>query len=84
MTNSSAKSKEFFTVNSLVASSDNIGFKYLANKYVGVSVAGKIGQNFGVLSTSVLCPLILPYKMPSVVQTGQIISDNFSEICPHY
>ena len=48
-----AKSKEFFTVNSLVVSGDKIGFKYLANKYVGVFIADKIGRNLGVLLTTV-------------------------------
>ena len=47
MTISSAKSKEFFTVSSLVVSGDKIGFQYLANKYVGVFFADKIGRNLG-------------------------------------
>ena len=41
-------------------SGDKIGFKYLANKHVGVFIADKIGWNFGVLSTSVLCTWGLP------------------------
>ena len=73
MTTSSAKSKEFFTVNSLVVSGDKIGFKYLANKYVGVFIADKIGRNFGVLLMTVLCTLGLPDKMLGVVPTGLIL-----------
>ena len=44
---SSAKSKYFFTVNSLVVISDKIRFKYLANEYVGVIIVGKIDRNCG-------------------------------------
>ena len=55
-------------------------FKYLANKYVGAFIADKIGQNFGVLLTTVLCTLVLPYKMPGVVPAGLILSNSFSEI----
>ena len=73
MATSSAKSKEFFTVNSLVVSGDKIGFKYLANKYVGVFIADKIGRNFGALLMTVLCTLGLPYKMLGVVPTGLIL-----------
>ena len=80
LTTSLAKSKKFFTVNSLVVSGDKIGFRYLANKYVGVFIADKIGLNFGVLLTTVLCTLGLPYKIPGVVPTGQILSNSFSEI----
>ena len=76
----STKSKEFFTVNSLVISGDKIGFKYLANKYVGVFIADKIGRNFRVLLTTVLCTSGVPYKMPGVVPTGLILSNSFSEI----
>ena len=53
----SAKSKEVFTVNSLVTSRDKIGFRYLASKYVGIFVADKTGWHFGVLLTTVLCTL---------------------------
>ena len=80
MTTSSAKSKEFFTVNSLVVSGDKIGFKYLANEYLGVFIADKIGLNFGVLLTTVLCTLGLPYRIPGVVPTEQRISNSFFEI----
>ena len=80
MTTSSAKSKEFFTVNSLVVSGDKIGFKCLANKYVGVLIADKIGRNFGVFLTTVLCILGLPYKMPGVVPIGLILSNSFYEL----
>ena len=45
LTTSSSKSKKFFPVNSLVVSGDKIEFQYLANKYVGVFFADKIGQN---------------------------------------
>ena len=83
MTTSSAKSKEFFTVNSLVVSGDKIGFKYLANKYVGVFIADKIGRNLGVLLTTVLCTLGLPFKMPGVLPTGLILSNSFSEFFFH-
>ena len=61
--------------NSLVVSGDKIGFKYLANKYVGVFIADKIGRNSGVLLTTVLCTLGLPCKMSGVVRTGQILSN---------
>ena len=37
-----------------------IGFKYLANKYVSVFIADKIGRNVGVVLTTVLCTLGLP------------------------
>ena len=74
-----SKIKEFFTVNSLVVSGDKMGFKYLANKYVGVFIADKIGRNFGVLLTTALCTLGLPYKMLGVVPTGQILSISFFE-----
>ena len=79
MTTSSAKSKQFFTVNLLVVSGDKIGFKYWANKYVGVFITDKIGRNFGVLLAIVLCTLGLPYKMPAVVPTGQTLSNSFSD-----
>ena len=46
--------KKNFTVNSLVISGDKIGFKYLANKYLGVFIADKMGCNYGVLLTTVL------------------------------
>ena len=77
MITSSAKSKEFFTVNSLVVSGEKIGLKYLANKYVGVVIANKIGRNFGVLLTTALYTLRLPYKFPGVVKAS------FSEFFPH-
>ena len=80
MITSSAKSKEFFTVNSLVVSGEKIGLKYLANKYVGVFTANKIGRNFGVLLTTALCTLRLPYKFPGVVKAGKILSNSFSKI----
>ena len=48
-------------------SGDKIGFKYLANKYVGVFITAKIGRNFGVLFLG-------------VVPAGQILSNSFSEI----
>ena len=50
-------------------SGDKIGFKHLANKYVGVFIADKIGRNFGVLLRIVLYSLGLPYKIPGVVPT---------------
>ena len=74
-----AKSKEIFTANSLAVSGDKTGFKYLANKFVGVFIADKIGQNFGMLLTIVLCTLGSPYKMPGVVSIGQILSNLFPE-----
>ena len=80
LTSSSAKSKEFFTVNSLVVSGEKIGLKYLANKHVGVFIANKIGRNFGVLLATVLCTLRLPNKILGVVPTGPILSNFFSEI----
>ena len=80
MTTSSAKSKEIFAVNSLVVSGDKIGFKYLANKYVDIFIADEIGQSFGVLLTTVLCTLGLPYKIPGVVSTGKIWSNSFLKI----
>ena len=61
MTTSSAKAKELFTVNPLVVSGVKIGFKYLVKKYVGVFIADKLGQSFGVLLTNFLCTLDLPY-----------------------
>ena len=79
MTTSSGKLKEFFTVNSVVVIGDKIGFKYLPNKYIGVFIADIISQNFGVLLTTVLCTLGLPYKVPGVVSTGQTLSNSFSE-----
>ena len=60
-------------------SGDKIGFKYLANKHVGVFIADKIGWNFGVLSTTVLCTWGLSQKIPGVVPTGKILSNSFSE-----
>ena len=75
--------KNIVTVNSLVVSGDKIGFKYLANKYVGVFIADKIGRNLGVLLATVLCTLRLPYRIPRVVPTGQILSNSFSEIFSH-
>ena len=80
MTTFSTKSKELLTINSFVVICDKIGFKYLAHKYVGVFIADKIGLNFGVLLTTVLCTLGLPYKTPDVVPTVQIKSNSFSEI----
>ena len=79
MTTSSAKSTEFFTVNSLDVSGDKIGLKYFANKYVGVFIADKIGRNFEVFLATLLCTLGLLYKIPGVVPTGQILSNSFSE-----
>ena len=64
--------KKFFTVNSLVVNGDKIAFKYLPNKYVGVFIADKIGLNFGVLVTTVLCTSELPYRIPGVAPTGKI------------
>ena len=78
-TTSSANSKDFFTVNSLVVSGDKIGFKCLANKYVGVFITDKIGRNFGVLLTTVLCTLGLPYKIAVVVRSEQILPNSFSQ-----
>ena len=43
-------------------------------------MADKIGLNFGVLLTAVLCTLGLPYGIPGVVPTGQILSNSFSGI----
>ena len=83
MITSSAKSKEFFTVNSLVVSGEKIGLRYLANKYVGVDIANKTGRNFGVLLTNALYTLRLPYKFPGVVKAGQILSNSFSEFFPY-
>ena len=80
MTTSSGKSKELFTVNSFVVSGGKIGFKFLANKYVGLYIADKIDRDWGVLLTTVLCTLGLPCKMLGVVPTGLILSNSFSEI----
>ena len=80
MTTYSAKSKEFFAVNSLVVSGDKIELKYLANKYVGVFITYKIGRKFRVLLTTVLCTLGLPYKMLDVVRPGQIVLNSFSKV----
>ena len=41
-------------------------------------LADKIGLNFGVLLTTVLCTLGLPYRIPSVVPSRQILSNSFS------
>ena len=83
MTTSSAKSKEFFTVNTLVIGGDKIGFKYLAKKYVGVFIADKIGRNFGVFLTNVLCTLGLPHKILGAVPPGNVLSNSFPEIFLH-
>ena len=66
-------------MNSLVVSGEK-RFRYLANKYVGVFIAVKIGQNLGVLLTTVLRTLGLPHKMSGIVPTGQILLNSFSEI----
>ena len=79
LTSSLGKIKKFFIVNSIVVSGDKIGFKHLANKYVGVFIADKIGRNFGVSLRTVLYSLGLPYKIPDVVPTWQILSNFFSE-----
>ena len=42
LTTPSAKSKGFFTVNSLVVNKGKIGFRYLANRYVGEFIADNI------------------------------------------
>ena len=52
--NFSGKSKKFVTVNSLVVRRDKRGFRYSANKYVGLYIADKIFQNFGFLLKTVL------------------------------
>ena len=70
---SSPKSKEFFTVCSLVLSGDKIKFACLASKYVGALKADKIGWNLGVLLTAIWCTLKLPYKLLREVTTGQIL-----------
>ena len=67
-------------MNSLVVSGEKRRFRYLANKYVGVFIAVKIGQNLGVLLTTVLHTLGLPHKMSGIVPTGQILLNSFSEI----
>ena len=54
---------KILTVYSLVVSGDKIGFRDLANKYVGVLIADKIDWNFWVLLTAVLCTLESSYKM---------------------
>ena len=77
LTISSTKSKEFFAVNSLEL--DKIEFRYLVDKCVDVLIADKIGRNFGLLLATVFCTLGLPYKMPGVISTGQILSNSFSE-----
>ena len=77
------KIESIFHSKSLVVSGDEIGFKYLANIYVGVFTADKIDLNFGVLLTTTLCTLGLPYKIPVVVPTGQILSNSFSDFFPH-
>ena len=56
----------FFTVNSLVVSGGKSGFRYLANKYLGVFIHDKIGQNFGVFLTTALFTLELRHKMHCV------------------
>ena len=61
-------------------SGDKISFEHLANKYVGVFIADKIGQNCGVLLTTVLCSLGLPCKIAGVVPNWQILSNYFSKI----
>ena len=63
MTTSSAKSNNFFTVNSLDVGVGKVGFEYFANNYLGVFIADKIGWNFGVLLAIILCTLELLYKM---------------------
>ena len=60
---------------------DKIGFRYLASKYVGVFINDKIGRNFGVLLTTVLCTLRLPYKIREKVPTGQILSNSPEILC---
>ena len=76
MTTSSSKLREFFTVNLLVVSDDKIGFKYLANKYLVVFTANKIGRNFGVFLATVYT-FGLPHKIQGAVPTGQILSNSF-------
>ena len=78
------KIKKHFTINSFVGSGAKIGFKYLAKKYVGVFIADKVGRNSGVLLTTILCTLGLPYKMPGVVATGIILANSFSEFFLHF
>ena len=77
---SKIKNKKNFTVNSLVVNEDKLGFRYLANKFVGVFIADKIGRNFRVLLTIVLCTFGSPYKIPKVMPTGQTLSNSVSEI----
>ena len=55
----SPKSKEFFTVYSLVLSGGKIKFACLACKYVGAVKVDKIDCNLGMLLTTVWCTLKL-------------------------
>ena len=61
------------TVNSLVVRRDKRGFRYSANKYVGLYIADKIFQNFGFLLKTILYTSGLLYKIPGVVPTGQML-----------
>ena len=78
MTTSSAKSKGFFTVSSLVVSKGKVEFRYLANRCAGVFIADKIGQNLRVMLMPALFTLGLSYKILCKVPTRQMLSNYFS------
>ena len=59
---------------SLVAIELRIGTKYLANLYVGVPIADKIGRNGGHPSINFLWILARPYKMPNLLPEGKSLT----------
>ena len=78
-----SKSKEHFTEYSLVVRVEKVGFRYLANKYVGVFIADKKCRTFGVLLTTVLCTdyWIKCQKNWQLGKYYQILNLKF---CPHF
>ena len=53
-----------------------IGIKNFETLYPGVLIAEKIGVYLGILSTSGLLTFGLPYRIPDLKPTGQILSNS--------
>ena len=71
-----AKLKESLTVNSLWVQGSKICIKNFARLHRGVSIAEIIGLNLGILSITGSWSFGLPYRMPGLEHTGQILRNS--------
>ena len=70
------KLKESLTVNSLWAKASKIDIKSFARLYLGLLIAERIGLNLGTLWTTGLWTFGLPYRIPGLEPTWQILSNS--------